>query len=124
MLGLTLIQIKDKTYRKEIALRELALFLLAVFVILFREFGITCVFRYIFGIPCPTCGMTTALIYLLHFDINGYISANIFALPLAILAYVYIIFSEHINKKLFNAIALVFVISNFIYYIIRNFISI
>ena len=68
--------------------------------------------------------MTTALINLLHFDINGYISANIFALPLAILAYVYIIFTEQIKKKLFNAIALVFVISNFIYYLIRNFISI
>ena len=44
-----------------------------------------CLFRRMLGIPCPGCGITTALAALCGFDFRGAVHANIAALPIAIL---------------------------------------
>lgn len=46
--------------------------------------GLGCPFRALFGIPCPTCGMTRALLSLLRLDLAGYARYNIMALPAAL----------------------------------------
>jgi uncharacterized protein DUF2752 len=44
-----------------------------------------CLFRWILGVPCPGCGITTALAALCGFDFRGTVHANIAALPIALL---------------------------------------
>jgi hypothetical protein len=45
-----------------------------------------CTFLYLFGIPCPTCGMTTAWVHLVHGEILNAIRANCGGALLAVLA--------------------------------------
>lgn len=44
----------------------------------------TCLFRAIFYVPCPTCGVTRAMLRLLALDWQGYLHYNAMALPLCI----------------------------------------
>lgn len=46
-----------------------------------------CVFRAVTGVPCPFCGMTTAMLALSHGDIGGALAANPGA-PLLAVAFV------------------------------------
>jgi len=46
--------------------------------------GIPCVFHEITGLKCPGCGITHAMMCLLHFDFEGFIKANLFA-PLIVI---------------------------------------
>jgi Protein of unknown function (DUF2752) len=45
-----------------------------------------CSFLVLFGIPCPTCGMTTAWAYLMHGDLISAFRANCGGVLLAVLA--------------------------------------
>jgi hypothetical protein len=45
-----------------------------------------CTFLVLFGLPCPTCGMTTAWACLMHGDLLGAFQANIAGVFLALLA--------------------------------------
>lgn len=78
-----------------------------------------CPFRNIFGFPCPTCGMTHALISLICFDFNGYINYNPMALPMAIT----ILIAFHLNlfkhKKILTVIVVSIAIINFFVYLKR-----
>lgn len=40
-----------------------------------------CMWKQIFGIPCPGCGLTRAVIHILHFDFAAAIRQNILVLP-------------------------------------------
>lgn len=46
------------------------------FVFLFNHFPLQCPFKYITGIPCPGCGGSRALIYLLNGDIKEALHMN------------------------------------------------
>lgn len=46
---------------------------------------IPCLFKSVLGIACPTCGMTRAMLSLLHGDIINTIYYNILAIPLVII---------------------------------------
>lgn len=52
---------------------------------LYFDIKIPCLFKSIFSIACPTCGMTRAMLSLLHGDIMSAIYYNILAIPLVIL---------------------------------------
>lgn len=47
-----------------------------------------CVFKEIFGIDCPTCGMTRSFISISRFDFKGAYNYN----PISFLAYILVIF--------------------------------
>lgn len=53
-------------------------------MLIFTFTELECPFLMIFGVPCPTCGSTRALVALLHLDFAGYVSNNVMALPLLI----------------------------------------
>ena len=76
--------------RRGLLLLGLAAYFAAAYLLMHR-FGIPCVFRYFFGIPCPGCGMTRALLCLLRLDLLGAAGHNavIFCMPYVFL---YIIF--------------------------------
>ena len=68
--------------KKLIFLHIGAIALLSLFFALFYFGIVKCPFRYIFGIPCPTCNMTRAVAKLLVFDFRGYFELNVMALPM------------------------------------------
>ena len=75
---------------------------------------IGCPFYYVFGIPCPTCGTTRALICLFRLDIKGYLSYNpaaLFLLPLPMI----VAFDLHRQKRYALCTASV----NFVFYLVR-----
>ena len=76
-----------------------------------------CPFRNIFGIPCPTCGMTHAMLSLLHLDFQSYMHYNAMALQMAIT----ILIAFHLNlfkhKKIITIIVVTITIINFLVYL-------
>jgi hypothetical protein len=88
------------------------LFALALFI---YQFG--CVFRQLTHIPCPTCGMSRAIISLMKLDFASYFYYNAFALPV-LFSIIVLAFSKHFNKQFF-VFAILILILNFIYYIYR-----
>ena len=43
-----------------------------------QQFGLPpCTFRVVFGLPCPTCGMTTAWAYLVRGELGSAFAANV-----------------------------------------------
>jgi len=52
-----------------------------------QQFGLPpCTFRVVFGLPCPTCGMTTAWAYLVRGELGSAFAANVGGALTAILA--------------------------------------
>ena len=65
-------------------------------VTLYHLLDVTCPILYLTHIPCPTCGVTRALVCLMKFDFAGYMYYHPFAVPLVIA----VMFALHI--KLFK----------------------
>ena len=49
---------------------------ICLFLFFLRVFQITCPLRYLFGIPCPTCGITRAMLSLIRGDIRAFLSRS------------------------------------------------
>ena len=85
--------------KKQILIIIISLFIL----ILLSLLGLyRCPFRYIFGIPCPLCGMTRAFISLLKLDISKAFYYHVFWPVIVVLFILYFIFlfkNIKINKK-------------------------
>lgn len=69
---------------------------------------ITCPILYLTGYICPTCGVTRALLALIHLNIQSYLSYQPMALPLAIV--VLLAFHLQQMKKPFQTCATVFMV--------------
>ncbi|MCL2840122.1 MAG: DUF2752 domain-containing protein [Defluviitaleaceae bacterium] len=63
--------------------------------------SIPCIFKLIFGIPCPACGLTRAFIYLLQFNLSAALRMNILLIPLLIggTAFFVCAFVEQVTKR-------------------------
>ena len=55
---------------------------ICLFVIITSLLGIKCPFTYLFRVPCPTCGVTRAMVSLFKFNIEGYFYYHPLAIPL------------------------------------------
>ena len=91
--------------------------LLSICALFLKLSNLPCPLRYLIGIPCPTCGMTRALLTLLSADIHSYFYYNACALPVFFSAIV-LIFSKYLHKYFFYLAT--FILSlNTMYYIYR-----
>ena len=100
-------------------------------IVSFTHRGIPCILHELTGLRCPGCGMTHAMVSLLHLDIRGFISANIMA-PFIILfiAWVYIYTSiKYIRTGVYRlgagntAVEIAFLCLFVIWTLSRNFIG-
>ena len=79
----------------------------------------TCIIRTLTsGIPCPTCGVTRAMISLLKGDLEAYCHYNILALPLC-LAFFLALYGDKKKNNTLLIISIVIFLLNFPYYIWR-----
>ena len=102
----------------------LVLLLIGYFAIAYTAMhylDITCVFLKMFGIPCPGCGMTRALLSLLKLDFYSAAKYNIliFFMPYVFM-YVFFDFKHKIHNKIMIGIAL-FAIINWVLKLITYF---
>lgn len=77
----------------------------------------TCIWYKIFGIKCPTCGVTRALLSLLRMDLHSYLFYNCMAVPLVVATF-FLLFCDEKNKVL-NKIGIIILCLNIPYYIFR-----
>ena len=110
------------TVRRVHNLKEKLLFLSTYTCIVFAAFyfGLPCIWQFLFGIPCPGCGMTRALFSVLRGDFSAAFSFHpmIFTLPLLPL---YFIFDGRLfRKKQIDTIVLSFLLIGFLAQWIRK----
>lgn len=91
--------------------------ILAVYAAAMHFFEIHCPIAYIFGVPCPTCGMTRAMISLIRLDFAAYISYHPLALPMTLAIWFLIHLKLFKKKTLITVASLSVVVLNFLYYI-------
>ena len=105
---------------KQIIRKHILCILLVCFLILFLNLlSIGCPFFFLFNSPCPTCGVTRALIALIRLDFSGYAHYNAMATPLLFAVWIILHAKLFKRKKVALTIGIVILIINFIYYLLR-----
>ena len=78
-----------------------------------------CPISLVFGISCPTCGVTRALISLVQLDFSAYAEYNIMALPL-LAAFGLALLGNYFKRKKFLYVILYSILAvNSVYYAVR-----
>lgn len=75
---------KGRDWKVILGMHLLFLSLGIIFLFIYSWLDITCLLRYITGVPCPTCGATRAMFSLARLDFVGYWLYNPMAFPLVI----------------------------------------
>ncbi|MGP1440557.1 MAG: DUF2752 domain-containing protein [Treponema sp.] len=91
------------------------LVLLCILGLFVYRFG--CVVRCFFHFPCPTCGMSRAIVSLLRLNFSAYLYYNALALPV-LFSVVVLAFPQYFNR-LFFIVAILILILNLVYYFYR-----
>ena len=91
--------------------------IITIFVVLTSVFGIGCPFLYLFGVPCPTCGVSRALLSLLRLDIRGYFYYQPMALPLLVAVWLMLHIKLFHHKRIVTMFVLLTLVSNTFLYI-------
>lgn len=95
----------------------------ALYYSLLRLLKITCPIYFFTGIPCPTCGMTRAILCLAKLDFQGYTEHNPMSVPVIFSCFVLL---SEIKGKTMRKIAVFLLCANFVFYVftlIRTFYS-
>lgn len=72
-----------KIIKKSVAKQHVIYFLvICCFIAVMQIENINCLIAAFFGIPCPTCGVTRAMLSLFSLDFKGYMGYHPLALPL------------------------------------------
>ncbi len=89
---------------------------LCLYILITKLLGIGCPILYFFKVPCPTCGVTRAMLSLLVLDFKGYCNYNFMALPLCAAVLLLLNIDVIKYKKLAYAVSFGIIIINFIVY--------
>ena len=87
--------------------------LIVVLVLIMYFFNIPCLFKKVFKIPCPGCGMTRAYISLLHLDFKKAFEYNPMFWSVPILFLIYIFDIKIFKKEWVNTLIGVLIIAGF-----------
>lgn len=100
-----------KKYRNWLMALIITVYFSAILPIM-NYFNIPCVFLHFFGIYCPGCGMTRALLSVLRLDFLSalYYNPLVFALPYVIL-YIICNFKSRWHKYILAAIGILFLLN-------------
>lgn len=88
----------QRTFFKILLKHIVVILILFAIVFIFYFFKIPCLFRFVTGIPCPSCGMTRAFLSFLSFDFPSSFSYHPLLLPSLFTMFIAI----HYNVKFFN----------------------
>lgn len=72
----------------------------------FRKIGITCIWLWLFHIPCPGCGMTRAVLAALQLDFAGAFAYHPLVWTMPILAVLYLRDGKFFGNKLADELLL------------------
>ncbi|MDD4698904.1 MAG: DUF2752 domain-containing protein [Oscillospiraceae bacterium] len=106
---------------KKLLNKHALLICIALYATILYIIGIGCPIRAFFGVPCPTCGMTRAIIKLFSLDIFGAFECHLL-FPLAIIALIILIYAKKPflgSKKREKYFWTVIIIAFLLYYILR-----
>ncbi len=81
--------------------------------------GLTCPVLMLLHIPCPTCGVTRALISLLKLDFSSYFRYNAMAIPLVIAVCLFLNTDILKSKKIAYGFGYMVILINTVYYLAR-----
>ena len=90
-----------------------------LFLLSLRALGISCPILFAFGVPCPACGATRAILSILKLDFCGYLHYHALALPLAACVLLMIHMRLFKNKKWIYLSTFLILTVNLIYFLIR-----
>ena len=76
-------------------------------------FKLPCLFKAVFGIPCPGCGMTRAYISLLHLDFLQAFNFNIMFWSVPVLVLLYFLDGKLLKAKWANTLLIYLIIGGF-----------
>lgn len=96
--------LNSKTYAKNVLLTY-GLGAVLLLLIALTPFTIPSVFRLVFGVPCPACGLTRAFLHALRLNFIQAMQMNILFAPIAIGALVYFVCAVlelFFDKKVFD----------------------
>lgn len=95
----------------------LKIFLLLAAVTVVLDIG--CPIKRVTGFDCPTCGMTRAMLSLLHGDWKGYCIYNKMALPVLLAVLLESYASCYSGKRMLHVLSFIILSANFIFYLFR-----
>ena len=105
---------------KILVFHVLIIALIGLYVFALDYFSIGCPIRFLLGIPCPTCGVTRALLSLVRLDFTAYLRYNPMAVPLCIV--IFMAFHENllrISHKWYQIIFIGMSMLTFVVYLVR-----
>ena len=87
---------------------------IVIYSLILRLFGSTCIILSIFGVRCPGCGLTRAVLSLLRLDFAAAVDYHplVFTLPLLFL---YFLFDGRLFSKIADRIILSVVLAAFVF---------
>ncbi len=90
--------------------------IICLFMLFGKLTGIGCLFLLLFKLPCPTCGMTRAMLSLIRMDLQGYFTYNPMALPVCIAVWLMLNLDMIKHKKAVIIFSIVTVAANLLVY--------
>ncbi|MBE6589035.1 MAG: DUF2752 domain-containing protein [Ruminococcaceae bacterium] len=97
----------------------LYLTIICAYILLITIFEIGCPSKFLFGVPCPGCGGTRAIVSLLRLDIKEYFHYHPLALPLGIAIWLMLHARLFKQRKIATGISFAILIANLAFFVWR-----